>query len=119
MIHPTTLKNSRTLRKNLTPHERKLWYFIRNRRLAGFKFHRQFVVGPYIVDFCCYEKKLVIELDGGGHAEKDQESLDAERDHYLRKCGYTVLRIWNNDLIKNQQGVLDEIFRHFNGSPHP
>jgi len=111
MIHPSFILISRDLRKNQTPHEKKLWRLLRNRRFQGFKFHRQFVLGPYIVDFCCYEKRLVIELDGGGHNDPAQENDDHQRDAYFREKGYTVLRFWNHELDKNEAGVLDKIFQ--------
>ncbi len=114
MIYPSLIQISRDLRKNQTPHEKKLWRLLRNRRFQGFKFHRQFVLDPYVVDFCCYERRLVIELDGGGHNNPIQENDDQKRDTHLCKKGFTVLRFWNHELDKNEAGVLDKIFQQLN-----
>ena len=103
------VSRSRDLRKNLTPHEGKLWRLLRDRRLDRFKFRRQHVIGPYITDFCCPEKKVVIELDGGQHADEGQEDVDGKRDKYLQGRGYRVLRVWNNEIDGNLEGVLDQI----------
>ncbi len=105
-----TTKYARALRKSLTPQERKLWYYLRNRRFSGFKFRRQFPVGPYITDFCCFSVKLIIELDGGQHNEPVNLHKDIKRDNYLKNLGFIILRIWNNDFISNEQAVLDAIF---------
>jgi len=74
---------SRQLRKEQTRHEKKLWRFLRDRQLGDFKFRRQPVIGSYIADFCCPEKKVVIELDGGGHGEDLQKERDRQRDEYF------------------------------------
>ena len=103
-------KTARILRKNSTDAERKLWYNIRARKLEGFKFKRQQPLGSYIVDFVCFEKSLVIELDGGQHAI-DREK-DIERDNWLKKEGFHVLRFWNNDVLNNHEGVLTEIKKY-------
>src|SRR5690606_41809692 len=79
---------------------------IRSRTIAGCKFVRQEPIGPYIVDFVCRSRKLVIEVDGGQHAGSQR---DAVRDGALRKRGYRVLRFWNNDVIGNTEGVLETI----------
>jgi very-short-patch-repair endonuclease len=104
------IKLGRNLRKNQTPWEAKLWFLLRNCRLRNFKFRRQCPVGSYIVDFCCLKKKLIIELDGSQHQIIKNKLDDAGRDKYLRSQGYTVLRIYNNDLDKNIEGVLDQIY---------
>lgn len=104
------IKLAKKLRKNQTLHEDRLWYFLRDKRFDDFKFVRQFPVGRYITDFCCRKKKLIIELDGGQHNEDKQIELDKVRDEYLRKRGYRILRIWNNELDENLDGVLDEIY---------
>src|SRR5499427_10201475 len=97
---------SRRLRRNATIAEQRLWYRLRSRFLHGMKFVRQEPIGPYIVDFVCREHRLVIEVDGGQHAENDR---DAIRDLWLRDHGYQVLRFWNNDVIENTDGVLEAI----------
>ena len=84
----------RELRRNASIAENRLWYVLRNRGLAGLKFVRQFPVGPYITDFACREAALVIELDGGQHADN---ATDAVRTAFLNTEGYSVLRFWNDD----------------------
>jgi very-short-patch-repair endonuclease len=97
---------SRRLRASQTDAEKKLWYALRNRQLCGLKFVRQEPIGRYTCDFVCREKRIVIEVDGGQHADSKQ---DAVRDRYLREEGYRVLRYWNNDVLSNLQGVLESI----------
>jgi len=82
---------ARALRKRMTEAERRLWRHLRNRELGGWKFRRQYPVGPYIVDFICVEKNLVIEVDGGKHAEN--EELDIQRSEYLKKDGLSGLSL--------------------------
>jgi len=101
--NPKTQHRAIQLRKELTPAERKLWSKIRNDRL-GVTFRRQHAVGNYIPDFCCPKAKLIIELDGGQHLE--QEEYDEERTKYLESLGYRVIRFWNNDVMKNIDGVI-------------
>ena len=100
---------SRMLRKNQTFHESKLWYNLRNRELQDLKFRRQYKIGKYIADFCCSSKKLVIELDGGHHAEDKYIAKDKEKQKYIESQGYKVLRVWNSEIDDNLDGVLDEI----------
>ena len=98
--------NARNLRKNSTQAENKIWYAIKNRQLDH-KFVRQQVINnKYIVDFICKEKKLIIEIDGWQHCESDS---DKKRDFYLQQCGYKVLRLWNNEVLKNLEGCLEII----------
>ena len=98
------IKFARLLRKNSTIAERKLWYRLRSRNFMNLKFRRQDPVGEFIVDFICYEKKLIIELDGGQHNEN--EAKDIKRTKKLETAGYKVLRFWNNEVMKNIDGVL-------------
>jgi len=84
-------------------------------QLDGYKFRRQQPIGNYIVDFVCLEKRLIIELDGGQHAE--QSHYDSERDAWLRDQRFTVLRFWNNDVLKNVEGVAAGIFETLKSSP--
>lgn len=102
---------SRILRKNQTPHERKLWGCLRNRELQNLKFRRQYKIGKYVVDFYCPTKKLVIELDGGWHNEEKNIIKDEERSRYLESQGHRVLRLWNNDIDNNLEGVIEEIIK--------
>jgi very-short-patch-repair endonuclease len=96
----------------MTDAEAKLWYFLRDRRFIRFKFVRQAPIGPYIVDFVCREAKLVVELDGGQHADS---ARDAVRDAYIAEQGYRVVRFWNLDVFANREGVLTLIFRELTG----
>src|SRR3990172_12092957 len=99
----------RELRKNQTDVERLLWKQIRNKNFFGLKFFRQYSVGAYIVDFYCPKLKLAIELDGGQHAEEGIKEYDKIRTDYLKLMGIKVMRFWNNDVIHNIEGVLEEI----------
>jgi very-short-patch-repair endonuclease len=96
----------RKLRRESTVAELKLWNRLRSRALAGFKFVRQEPIGRYVVDFVCREQRLVIEPDGGQHAESERDTL---RDRWLADRRYRVLRFWNNDVISNIDGVLETI----------
>ncbi len=102
---------ARRLRKRQTPTETIMWGLLRSKRLDGYKFYRQFPIGPYIADFCCRSKRLVVEIDGGGHARPDQAVKDRARDFFLEKEGYRVIRIWSNEVMKNIEGVTDAILR--------
>src|ERR1700680_120748 len=97
---------SRLLRRRATIAEQRLWYKLRSRSLCGMKFVRQEPIGPYIVDFICREMSLVIEVDGGQHAENES---DVTRNQWLRDHGYRVLRFWNNEVLENTEGVLEAI----------
>ncbi|MGI9229865.1 MAG: endonuclease domain-containing protein [Gammaproteobacteria bacterium] len=110
----TSKKNANSLRKSQTDAENLLWYHLRNKQLDGHKFRRQQPIGNYIVDFVCMSQKLVVELDGGQHAE--QQARDKERDTWLHKQGYRILRFWNNDVIENCYGVLETIDLALGGS---
>ena len=101
---------ARRLRRHQTDVERKLWYELRNRRLSKFKFRRQQPIGPYIVDFFCSEKGLVVELDGSQHAETENREKDDVRTAFLKSRGYKVLRFWNHELNQNLDGVVETIF---------
>jgi|SRR3989338_4132835 len=107
------LKNRRrTLRKNFTDAERKLWSKLRSKQLLGFKFFRQYSIGHYILDFFCPVLKLAIELDGGQHGQGAQVLYDKKRTEYLNKNNIEVIRFWDNDVLKNTEGVLLEIARN-------
>jgi very-short-patch-repair endonuclease len=103
-----TTSRARQLRARQTEAERRLWFLLRDRRLNGAKFRRQVPIGNYIVDFVCQEAKLVVELDGGQHA--DQVAYDTARSEWLGGVGYRVLRIWNNEIFENEEGVLTAIY---------
>jgi very-short-patch-repair endonuclease len=99
-------RRARSLRSALPRAESILWKRIRNRQLSGFKFVRQEPIGLYYVDFVCRERQLVVELDGGQHAES---AIDQQRDHDLTVLGYRVIRIWNNEILANLEGVLQTL----------
>ena len=104
--------NARELRSNMTSQEKKLWDLIKNRQLSGYRFLRQYVIGNYIADFVCKEKKLVIELDGGQHNEAESVVYDAERTKYIESQGYRVIRFWNNDVDNNIEGVYEVLVEY-------
>jgi very-short-patch-repair endonuclease len=108
---------ARDLRRNQTDAERLLWARLRARRLCGLKFRRQEVLGTYVVDFACLEPKLVIEVDGGQHAE--QAPKDAARTGYLEALGYRVIRFWNDEVLRDPDAVLEEIGRVLIEIPSP
>ena len=101
------LKNAKVLRKSMTDAERVLWQYLRAGRLSGFKFKRQQPFGRYIVDFVCFEAKVMIELDGVQH--QDAAVQDAMRDSWLKAQGFSVLRFWNNEFLQNQAGCLERV----------
>src|SRR5690348_4582182 len=100
-------RRARELRVAQTEVEKRLWYRVRNRQLAGCKFRRQAPVGRYIVDFVCFERRLVIELDGGQHAASSE--ADGIRTSWLRSQGFVIMRFWNNEVIDNIEGVLHSV----------
>ncbi len=105
---PPDLKHrAQRLRSEATDAERHLWQGMKGRQLAGAKFRRQHVLGPYVVDFVCLEQRLVVELDGGQHAEN--ETYDDERTRWLQGQGYRVLRFWNNEVFEETEAVLRAI----------
>ena len=110
---------AKNLRKNSTDVERLLWSHLRAGRFEGLKFRRQHQISQYIVDFVCLEKKLIIELDGGQHALADHTKKDRGRDAWLEKEGYVVMRFWDNEVLMNTGGVLEEIRERLCGSPSP
>jgi very-short-patch-repair endonuclease len=88
----------------MTDAERMLWHRIRHKQLDGHRFRRQVPIGPYIVDFACLDARVIVEVDGGQHA--DAIADDSARDAWLAARGYCVVRFWNNDVIGNIDGVL-------------
>ena len=109
-IPPRTLARARSLRRDMTDVERKLWYKLRDRALVGHKFRRQCAIDNYIVDFCCIERRLIVELDGEQHYEKTK-AYDDQRTKELRKRGFRVIRFWNQEVTNNLEGLLEEIVR--------
>jgi very-short-patch-repair endonuclease len=110
-------KHAKSLRSEMTDAERRLWSALRAHRLEGLSFRRQVPIGRFIVDFACQEFRLIIEVDGGQHADA---SRDIERDQWLSSKGYRVLRFWNSDVLKNLPGVLEKIIEVAReATPHP
>ena len=103
-------KRARELRKNMTDAERLLWSKLRRKQL-GVKFRRQVPIGNYIVDFLCPAKKLIIELDGSQHIDSE---YDRKRDKFLESKGYTILRFWDNEVLKETEAVLQRILYELN-----
>ena len=100
---------ARRLRKESTEAEKLLWRYLRRKSLFGYKFRRQEQINDYIVDFVCYEKKLIIELDGG-HLNQDETKInDVRRQKWLESQNFKVIRFWNNEVMKNIEGVLQKI----------
>ncbi|MBX3500781.1 MAG: DUF559 domain-containing protein [Alphaproteobacteria bacterium] len=112
----TRTNRSRSLRRDSTDAERILWSALRARQLDGLKFVRQEPIGRYFADFACRDAKLVVELDGGQHADS---AYDKRRDAAMIDAGYRVLRLWNNDVMNNLEGALVIIAREARRAPHP
>ena len=107
---------AQSLRQTSTDAETKLWHKLRDRRLAGFKFTRQFPAGPYFADFACREAMLIVEADGSQHAGSES---DAARDAYLLDAGHAVLRFWNNEILTEMQSVCETILAALEGRLEP
>ena len=116
----TQTRRARELRRRATAAERHLWQRLRARQLDGAKFRRQVPIGPYIVDFACLSSRIVIELDGGQHAEREHSRRDKRRDRFLEARGFRVLRFWDNDVFTDMDGILSVIRDALAASsPHP
>ena len=98
---------ARNLRQNSADVERVIWQILRNRQFHNLKFRRQYPIKPYIVDFICLEEKLIIEIDGGQHAE--QVEYDKARSVFLESRGFRIMRFWNNEVLENLEGVYDAL----------
>ena len=109
--NPKSLERARTLRKDDTEAERRLWEAIRNRGLGNFKFVRQLPVGPYIADFACRDHKLIVEVDGATHGTDAELNYDERRSAYLQDQGFRILRFWNDDVYKGLPDVCDAILQ--------
>ena len=113
----TKVEFARTLRRGMTDAEQRLWKHLRLRNINGFKFRRQHDIGQFIVDFVCIEKRLVVEIDGGQHA--DAEAYDSARTQYLEGEGFQVLRFWNNEVLEKTNDVLEVIWKALHGGQPP
>ena len=118
-IKTTTKYNSRKLRREMTDAEKLLWRHLRMKQFAGYKFRRQHPLGNYIVDFVCLEVLLVLEVDGGQHAERADS--DANRTRWIEEKGFRVMRFWNNEVLNNIEGVKLVVWNQLLGiqPPHP
>nr|GGH97631.1 hypothetical protein GCM10011355_19320 [Aquisalinus luteolus] len=112
------IDRARELRRNQTEAERRVWNALRNRQIDGHKFRRQHAIGPYIVDFVCLDRKLIIELDGGQHGEPQARAYDARRTEFLEQEGFDVIRFWNIDVFETLDGVLERIAEALRVPPH-
>jgi very-short-patch-repair endonuclease len=107
---------AKKLRANTTPHERALWRALRELPIEGSHFRRQAPIGPYVVDFFCPAKRLIIELDGGHHNEDELAKRDSERQAWLEQEGYRVIRFWNSDVAADLNAVMEKIYAEVYGS---
>ena len=98
---------ARSLRRNMTEAEAVLWSKLRDRQIEGVKFRRQVEIGPFIADFVCLERRLVVEVDGGQHADASEK--DAARTAVIAEHGFEVVRFWNSEVLGNTSGVIDAI----------
>jgi very-short-patch-repair endonuclease len=113
-FRPRPTKRAQHLRNNGTDAERKLWRNLSRRDLRGFKFSRQIPVGPFIVDFLCRERGLIVEVDGGQHC---QSRNDHQRTAFLENEGFRLIRFWNDDVLQNMDGVLQVILANLQELP--
>src|SRR5712664_4828444 len=104
---------ARTLRRNMTEAERRVWQILRSHQMKGYKFRRQVPIGRYIADFVCHEVRLIVEIDGGQHEPSSPQ--EAERSGFLQSEGYRILRFWNNEVLENLDGVHQTITKELAG----
>jgi very-short-patch-repair endonuclease len=116
-IRPLTKTHARQLRTAMTDAERRLWQSLRLRQFSGYKFRRQHPLGHYVVDFACLEVKLVIEVDGGQHGER--QDYDASRTEWLRKKGFRVVRFWNHEVMNDIEAVQAVIWKALHEGSQP
>ena len=105
---PAQAKRAKAMRKGMTEPEKRLWWALRH-RLPDFRFRRQFVIGPYIADFCCLSARLIIEVDGNQHGTDEALALNARRTKLIESHGFRVLRFANHDVLRSLDSVLDTI----------
>jgi very-short-patch-repair endonuclease len=106
-----SVQQARALRQASTTTEQLLWRHLRNRQLAGAKFRRQHPLGPYILDFVCLEQGLVVEIDGGQHADLQAQDYDQQRTVWLQQQGLRVLRFWNHEVVQQTNEVLARVLQ--------
>ncbi|HVH78654.1 MAG TPA: endonuclease domain-containing protein [Stellaceae bacterium] len=111
------IARARNLRRDATDAERRLWSALRNHHLSGYRFRRQYPIGPFFVDFACTKERVIVEADGGQHSDS---KTDPGRTAWLESRGWRILRFWNNEILRNPEGVIDVILRELRSdNPHP
>jgi very-short-patch-repair endonuclease len=117
MVSPAIRRAAaKKLRANTTPHERILWRALKELPIEGTHFRRQAPIGPYVVDFFCPAMRLIVELDGGHHNEDATAERDRERQTWLEREGYRVLRFWNSEIARELNAVMDRIYAEVHGA---
>lgn len=116
-IKPERAGRARSLRREMTFAEQRMWNALRSKQINHLRFRRQHPIGPYIADFACISAKLIIEIDGGQHQE--QAAYDERRTAFLQQQGWRVLRFWSNDVLSNLEGVLAKVANALTATPHP
>jgi very-short-patch-repair endonuclease len=111
---PSAAANAKGLRARMTDAERRIWYHLRAHRFEGLGFRRQVPIGPYVADFVCEKLRVIVEVDGGQHAEREEP--DAQRTLWLNAQGYRVIRFWNNEVMQNMEGVWEALSRELESS---
>ena len=111
-------ERAKVLRHEMTDAEKKIWQTLRSRQTGGYRFRRQVPFGGFIADFVCHEAKLIVEIDGGQHDPASKR--EARRTSFLESQGYRILRLWNNEVMENPEGVQLAIVRELHQNhPHP
>jgi very-short-patch-repair endonuclease len=111
---------ARRLRREATDAERKLWFFLRDKRFGGLRWRRQQPIGPYVVDFFCPSERLIVELDGGQHGDERVKAYDDDRTRWLQARGYRVIRLWNVDFLEDPATAVDFLWSQMRqATPHP
>jgi very-short-patch-repair endonuclease len=119
MEKPNSSSIAKELRYSETEAEKFLWTLLRAKKLNGVKFRRQAPIGVYVVDFVSFEKKLIIEIDGGQHSAEKNKEYDVIRTRWLESQGFRVIRFWNNDISQNIDGVITRIMDALDVHPLP
>ena len=110
LLPAVTLARARALRHEQTDAERRMWRLLHSRRFAGAKFRRNHPIGKFFADFCCLMARLMIEIDGGQHADEAQAAYDQQRTEHVRALGFKVIRFWNEEIFKEPERVLEQIY---------
>ena len=110
-----SLDRARRMRSEMTRAEVILWTRLKGRQLRGFQFNRQKKIGPYYADFACTAAMLVVEVDGATHSTAEERAYDAARTALMQREGWTVVRFWNDDVYRNEVGVVETILGYLEG----